>query len=126
MNDEVRNWILKAEEDLNLVIKLLKDDEAIYYTSSIGFHCQQAIEKYLKAFLIFNQKAFRKTHDLNLLRDLASEIDSKFANLEFENLIEFAVDYRYPDETYTPDLEEITRYKELVLNIKFMVESQFL
>jgi HEPN domain-containing protein len=122
MREEVRGWILKAEEDLYLVIKLLQEEDAEKYTSSIGFHCQQAIEKYLKSFLVANQKPFKKTHDLNFLRDLCSEIDSEFSIFEFGNLIEFAVDYRYPDEVYIPDLEEISEYKELAVNIKYLVE----
>ncbi len=99
---EVQSWILKAEEDLNLVIRLLQEKDAEYFASSIGFHCQQAIEKYLKAFLVSNGKGFKKTHDLNLLRDLSNELDADFSHLEFGNLLEFAVDYRYPDETYIP------------------------
>jgi HEPN domain-containing protein len=123
---EFQRWFIKAEEDLNLVLKLLKDEDANQFTSSIGFHCQQAIEKFLKAFLIYNQKEFKRTHDLNLLRNLCSEIDSDFAILEFGELIEFAVDYRYPDDSYIPELEEIITYKELILNIKMMIETKII
>jgi HEPN domain-containing protein len=28
------------------------------------FHCQQAVEKTIKAFLTWHDRAFRKTHDL--------------------------------------------------------------
>jgi HEPN domain-containing protein len=121
---EVQSWILKAEEDLNLVIKLLQEKDAEYFASSIGFHCQQAIEKYLKAFLVSQAKAFKKTHDLNLLRDICAELDNDFSKLEFGNLLEFAVDYRYPDEAYIPDLEEIVGYKELALNVKFIITAK--
>ena len=110
MSQEVRGefqrWFIKAEEDLNSVLKLLKDEDANQFTSSIGFHCQQAIEKFLKAFLIYNQKEFIRTHDLNLLRNLCSEIDSDFV------ILEFAVDYRYPDDSYIPELEEVKAYNE--------------
>ena len=124
MSQEVRGefqrWFIKAEEDLNLVLKLLKDEDANQFTSSIGFHCQQAIEKFLKAFLIYNQKEFIRTHDLNLLRNLCSEIDSDFV------ILEFAVDYRYPDDSYIPELEEVKAYKELILNIKMMIETKII
>jgi hypothetical protein len=39
-------------------------------------------------------------------------------------LIEFVVDYRYPDDSYIPELEEIITYKELILNIKMMIETK--
>lgn len=124
MSQEVRGefqrWFIKAEEDLNLVLKLLKDEDANQFTSSIGFHCQQAIEKFLKAFLIYNQKEFIRTHDLNLLRNLCSEIDSDFV------ILEFALDYRYPDDSYIPELEEVKAYKELILNIKMMIETKII
>ncbi len=54
------------------------------------------------------------------------EIDSDFTNLEFGELIEFAVDYRYPDDSYMPELEEIITYKELILNIKMMIETKII
>lgn len=38
--------------------------DACHYTDIIALHVQQAIEKYLKAFLIRNGWALRKTHDL--------------------------------------------------------------
>lgn len=123
---EFKRWFIKAEEDLNLVLKLLKDEDANQFTASIGFHCQQAIEKFLKAFLVYNQKEFKRTHDLNLFRNLCSEIDSDFAILEFGELIEFAVDYIYPDDSYIPELEETVTYKELILNIKMMIEVKII
>ncbi|NBP59380.1 HEPN domain-containing protein [bacterium] len=63
----MQTLFLRSRRDLNLVLKLLKDEDANQFTSSIGFHCQQAIEKFLKAFLIYNQKEFKRTHALNLL-----------------------------------------------------------
>ena len=41
-------------------------------------------------------------------------------------MIAFAVDYRYPDDSYIPELEEIITYKELILNIKMMIESKII
>ena len=56
MNKETRvfvhQWISKAEEDLLVVEKLTEIE--VFATSSVCFHCQQAVEKYLKAFLISN------------------------------------------------------------------------
>ncbi len=128
-NDNLKeslSWIRKAEEDANLVLKLLMDEDAAEFTSSIGFHCQQAIEKYLKAFLVYNHKEFKRTHDLNFLRDICAELDEEFKDLEFGELIEFAVDYRYPDDSYIPEVQEVIEYKELTLNIKKLIENKII
>jgi len=41
-------------------------------------------------------------------------------------MIAFAVDYIYPDDSYKPELEEIKAYKELILNIKMMIETKII
>ena len=117
-------WLKKAEEDLKVVNILSERTDANEITTSIGFHCQQAIEKCLKAFLVFHEIDFKKTHDLNKLRDVCAEKDLEFAILEFGNLIDFAVDFRYPDEAYIPELEEILNYKSLATNIKLLLERK--
>ncbi|MFA6174776.1 MAG: HEPN domain-containing protein, partial [Kiritimatiellales bacterium] len=39
----------------------------------VGFHCQQAVEKFLKAVLVKNGVVFRKTHDLVELTELLED-----------------------------------------------------
>ena len=58
----VRQWIEKAEEDL-LVAHQLFDAESTAL-GTIGFHCQQAVEKFLKAFLIYHSLEPERTHNL--------------------------------------------------------------
>ena len=50
-------------------------------TDAVCFHMQQCIEKYLKAYLIFNGKEIRKTHDLAELISNCVEIDESFNTL---------------------------------------------
>ena len=52
MKKQVEDWILLADKDLYAAEILLKDDNTL--TNIVAFHCQQTIEKYLKAFLIEN------------------------------------------------------------------------
>ena len=54
----IKQWFYKAEEDF-IVIKHLTEDE-FCAPGAICFHCQQASEKYLKAFLIFHEIEFPK------------------------------------------------------------------
>ena len=47
MNAEVRQWLESAEEDLATVKALLGNETT---TGVAAFHCQQCVEKCLKAF----------------------------------------------------------------------------
>ena len=47
----VIEWLHKAKNDLGIA-KLAIDNE-VEYTDAICFHCQQAVEKYLKSYLIY-------------------------------------------------------------------------
>ncbi|MFQ6119732.1 MAG: HEPN domain-containing protein [Methanosarcinales archaeon] len=74
MNEQVHEWIAKAEEDFKAA-QILPIDE---FPNIIAFHCQQCAEKYLKAILITNGKTPPKIHDLIKLNDLLLEIDERF------------------------------------------------
>jgi len=64
MNTEtVRKWILKAENDLKIAKDEIQTEDPA--TDAVCFHAQQCVEKYLKAFLVFNNKEIRKTHEQN-------------------------------------------------------------
>jgi HEPN domain-containing protein len=63
-------WMRRAEEDLAVAGQLLSD--GVPYFGSIGFHAQQAAEKFLKAFLVWHQIEFPKTHDLSQLLKLVA------------------------------------------------------
>ncbi len=124
INFITKQWIKKAEADLLTVKHELSffDEEIIVET--VCFHSQQAIEKYLKAFLVFKQKEFSKTHDLEELRKLCKEIDKSFSNLEFKNLTDFAVVCRYPDDFLNPTLEEAKEAYDLALSAKEFIISK--
>jgi len=60
--DEARSWLIKASQDLDASAWLLESPQALYGT--VGFHCQQAAEKTLKAYLTWHEQVFEKTHSL--------------------------------------------------------------
>ena len=105
--DEIKEWIEKADHDLGSakIIYLHLPD----YFDTIAFHCQQAVEKYLKALLAFHQIDFLRSHDLIYLLDLLSakiEIDdSRFKNAFVLN--NFSVQIRYPNKIIKLSKEEI-------------------
>jgi HEPN domain-containing protein len=94
--DLVRQWIAKAEQDFGLVKYLVS--EKTPYLEAVGFHSQQAAEKYLKAYLVMFQVEFPKTHDLDELLDLVSSVDSELADTlrDITELTNYGVEIRYP------------------------------
>ena len=67
--------------------------------SILGFHAQQAIEKWLKAVLADKGVDFEYTHDLRRLIELLEEIGINFPFITGEIVMytEFAVPLRYED-----------------------------
>lgn len=59
---DTRGWLLKARGDLRGAEVDLAAAPPL--TEDAAFHCQQAAEKTLKAFLAWHDVPFRKTHDL--------------------------------------------------------------
>ena len=110
MNDlieEIKEWIEKADHDLGSakIIYLHLPD----YFDTIAFHCQQAVEKYLKAMLIFNKIEFLRSHDLIYLLELLSrkiDIDESRFKKAF-TLNNFGVQIRYPNKIIRLTKEEL-------------------
>lgn len=94
-------WLEKAEDDWRLSHRLAVDPES--YMEATAFHAQQAVEKYLKAFLTWHQVEFPKTHDIKRLLKLASARDPSLTEelADAADLTAYAVEYRYPGE-YPP------------------------
>jgi HEPN domain-containing protein len=115
--DLVRQWLARADEDLETAKFLFTSEK--YFFAAICFHCQQAAEKYFKAFLTWRQIEFPKTHDLGLLLGLiASTAPSLAASLnEVAGLNPYGVDIRYPGdapEIAREDAEEAIRLAKRV------------
>lgn len=95
--EAVKPWIEKADHDLGSAkIIFLHLPE---YFDIVAFHCQQAVEKYVKALLVYHQVSFVKSHDLMYLLDALSgsiEIDESRYRRAFI-LNNFAVQIRYPN-----------------------------
>jgi len=119
--DYIRDWLAKADNDLKSVEHELGLEEGEVLRDIACFHCQQAAEKYLKAFLIFHQVEFPKTHNVEYLLEECAKIDAVFSCIDVKELTSFAVDVRYGDEFYMPDMEEVEYYYTLAKTIKVMV-----
>ena len=74
-----------------------------------AFHCQQAVEKTLKAFLVWHDPPFRKAHDLVELGAECVAIDPELEPLlrGTAPLTEYAWRYRYLGEPAYPEESEV-------------------
>ena len=90
-------WLAKADADLRACDELLS---TAALSEIAAFHAQQAAEKALKAFLVWNQVEFPKTHDIKRLLALCRSVDSGLAESlgDAAQLTPYGVEYRYPGE----------------------------
>lgn len=93
-----RQWLVKASNDLRSarIVAAAPDgplDTAIY-------HCQQAAEKSVKAYLIFRDAPFEKTHDIVRIVRLAEQFEPSFSDFieQARILTPLAWRFRYPSE----------------------------
>ena len=124
-NDYLKNWLFRANKDI-AVIENLSGSEPELYASTICFHAQQAVEKFLKAFLIFHNIDFPKTHDLEFLLFECQKIDQTGFDFDFGSLTDFGVSIRYPDDFFVPDKEDTILYRDIAVEVKKVVEDKIL
>jgi len=100
---EIRQWMLKARHDIESSRLLLASDPQILDTAV--YHCQQAAEKVLKAYLTLHDTPFTKTHDLTVLVEQCMDKDASFDALMdiAEVLTPYATAFRYPGDVLEPD-----------------------
>ena len=102
----VKEWPRLADDDLRIAGQTMKDTEPVYWAAA--FHCQQAAEKSLKAFLAYNEYHVEKTHDIEYLVKLCMKFLSEMERFIESGaaLSEYAVETRYPAAIF-----EITKIK---------------
>jgi len=102
-------WFQKADHDLaNARIVLDAKDVPSRPLDTVCFHCQQAVEKYLKGFLTFKGIEFRKEHDLEYLLDPCIRENASFGQIEnvAEAMNGYGVAIRYPTDFMVDYTEE--------------------
>ncbi len=104
---EVLQWLLKAQNDLRSARRLVTDEPPILDTAA--YHCQQAAEKSLKAFLALHDIPPPKIHVLLPLVEQCIDLDPDFANLReaAEVLTPFATVFRYPGDVLEPEHSDV-------------------
>ncbi len=102
----VQQWLQRDEIDLRSATVDLAAEPAI--TDDACFHCQQAAEKILKAFLVYHAVEFEHTHQVERLIRQGEGITPAFAELheQADRLTDYAVRFRYPYPGPAPDLKQ--------------------
>ncbi len=103
--EKVKQWVLKADNDLKTAKDEINTDRPA--TDTICFHAQQSVEKLLKAFLTYSGLHIGLTHNLMGFIEMCKGVDEAFDSLYKLNvpeLNEYAIDVRYPDDFYIPDV----------------------
>lgn len=115
-------WIEAARKDL-------KGAEILYKGTGVeelvAFHCQQSVEKYLKAFLIKETGILHSGHYLMGLLKKCYQIDEKFKRfiVQITFLNSYYIETRYPSEEGLKidkeDAEKCIEYAREVLEYIF-------
>jgi HEPN domain-containing protein len=118
-----QSWLNSAHEDLQAVNRLSRPPELI---ALAAYHCQQAVEKALKGFLLWNDQPFRKTHNLVELVEQCAKVDPEFSDLRLtaETLTPFGTEARYPDTQLVLDLVALNEAQQLAIEAVAFVQEK--
>ncbi len=91
----VKEWIFKPDKDLEEAKFLFENNRPL---EDSAYFVHQAIEKYLKAFLISKGWELEKIYDLVKLVKEVSKFDKSFEEFtpELERITDFYIESRYP------------------------------
>ena len=111
-----------AEKDI-VTVKLLIEKKFYpedYMYNIICFHATQAVEKFLKSFIISNGKTVEKIHDLDILQKSAMVIDNSFSEIKNACVLlnTFVPNIKYDDDDpiTKQDMDKIINSLENVCN----------
>ncbi len=111
-----RDWLRVAEKDWRRIAQALEDRDA----EEAGFWLQQAVEKFLKAFLLSKGWALRKVHDLEVL---VNEVAAHRQDLgqyakACRKITGYYIAERYPlVDSASLALEEVIRSRDEVMGL---------
>jgi len=129
MKKQVEDWMLLADKDLHAAEIILAAEYPL--TNIVAFHCQQTIEKYLKAFLIDKNIPVIRTHDLIKLNGMIKEVRDLGIDEDMLVIInEVYIETRYPGELGLmpdgmPSVEQAKEFVDFAKEVKTIVNNEF-
>jgi HEPN domain-containing protein len=130
MKNETKNWFYFANNDIHMISNNIntKDPEA---AGAIAVFCQQAVEKFFKAYLIEHSVDFPKTHDLlNLYNKVKAIKDLNIDEIILASLNGLYIKTRYPSDVGTmpsgsmPNLDETKEFINFAKNMAKIVNAE--
>ena len=126
MKKQAEAWIGFAEKDMLTISEIIENHNL---TNIVIFHCQQAIEKYFKAFILENEKPLTRIHNLLALYGIIKEIiDLNIDEDLLSTVNDIYLESRYPgeigllDDGSMPTIEQANQFfifaKEIETKIK--------
>ena len=114
----LRQWLEKANADIEAA-EFLSSGEATFH-GIVGFHAQQAAEKYIKAYLTWHQVVFGKTHDIGELLDRVDKCDPGLADVLQDAVVlsKYGVEVRYPADVPELSKADVTEAVELAKAVR--------
>ncbi|HUU99125.1 MAG TPA: HEPN domain-containing protein [Phycisphaerae bacterium] len=102
----VQAWLRKARNDLITGERALGGQPSVRDTAC--FHAQQAVEKALKALMVFREVEPPRTHHIGLLLKQCGTVDARLSAMskDLKWLTSFAVDVHYADVGDEPTVEQ--------------------
>ena len=111
--EETRRWADKADNDIRNAEYVLTMREDCPF-DTVAYHCQQCVEKYLKAILISREEAVPRTHDLVVLFNLATKAVSLDLDIQdVQPLNRYSIEARYPGDWEYIDEQEVKAALEM-------------
>ncbi|MDR2199813.1 MAG: HEPN domain-containing protein [Deltaproteobacteria bacterium] len=106
-------WIERAKQSLNFLKIPYPESYDLNY-EDLCFHAQQSAEKALKGFLVYFNVEPIKTHNLDiLLKELSKYIVLDDKLFDVQNLSDYAVKFRYPDDYIQISVDEYNKSFEI-------------
>lgn len=119
----VAAWLQKASHDLETAQRALHAGRPI--TDTAAYHCHQAAEKALKAFLASRCQPLLKTHDLMDLLTRCAAADARFADWadRIADLAAFGTVIRYPSLDADPSVADVAHALKTVQQFHAFVSA---
>jgi HEPN domain-containing protein len=127
MKNEVKDWYHFADKDIIGAEDLITDPDV---TTLVAFHCQQAVEKYIKAYLIEHDVPLVKIHDLVKLYGMVKNIkDLELNETVLSQINKVYVDERYPGALGIlpdgePSMEEVKEFLDFAKAVAAKIKAE--
>jgi HEPN domain-containing protein len=108
---------------MKTIKSLMKDSPVV--SGSVAFHCQQAIEKYFKAYLLEHDWELQKTHDLTkLYGEIKKLLDLQIDVKVLVKINDVYIETRYPDDYIEPTEEEAADFSKLSREVELKIKRE--